>query len=93
MVGTRGEVDPAAKLPIIAKRHSTFIALAPSSWQGSCLKRYKRLVDSLLLPNYSYFPPTAKLAMGSLAQNRSGAIRCSCNTRFRRVPEPSGADG
>ena len=43
------------------------------------------------------FSPTAKLAMGSLAQNSSGAIRCSCNTRFRRrfrrVPEPSGADG
>ena len=30
------------------------------------------------------FSPTAKLAMGSLAQNSSGAIRCSCNTRFRR---------
>ena len=29
--------------------------------------------------------------MGSLAQKNSGAIRCSCNTRFRRVPEPSGA--
>ena len=32
--------------------------------------------------------------MGSLAQNSSGAIRCSCNTRFRRrfrrVPEDSG---
>ena len=43
------------------------------------------------------FSPTAKLAMGSLAQNSSGAIRCSCNTRFRRrfrrVPEGSGADG
>ena len=42
------------------------------------------------------FSPTAKLAMGSLAQKSSGAIRCSCNTRFRRrfrrVPEPSGAD-
>ena len=35
--------------------------------------------------------------MGSLAQNSSGVIRCSCNTRFRRrfrrVPDPSGADG
>ena len=43
--------------------------------------------------------------MGSLAQKSSGAIRCSCNTRFRRrfrrvpgqmadkVPEGSGADG
>ena len=35
--------------------------------------------------------------MGSLAQNSSGAIRCSCNTRFRRrfrgVPETSEADG
>ena len=35
--------------------------------------------------------------MASLAQNSSGAIRCSCSTRlrrrFRRVPEPSGADG
>ena len=35
--------------------------------------------------------------MGSLAQNSSGAIRCSGNTRFRRrfrrVPEGSGADG
>ena len=43
------------------------------------------------------FSPTAKFAMGSLAQNSSGAIRCSCNTRFRRrfrrVPEGSGADG
>ena len=50
------------------------------------------------------FSPTAKLAMGSLAQNSSGAIRCSCNPRFRRrfrrvpvqmadeVPEGSGAD-
>ena len=41
-----------------------------------------------------YFSPTAKLAMGSLAQNSSGAIRCSCNPRFRRrfrkVPEGSG---
>ena len=37
-----------------------------------------------------FFSPTAKLAMGSLAQNSSGAIRCSCNSRFqrrfRRVP-------
>ena len=52
-----------------------------------------------------FFSPTAKLAMGSLAQNSSGVIRCSCNTRFRRrfrrvpgqtadeVPEGSGADG
>ena len=44
-----------------------------------------------------FYSPTAKLAMGSLAQNSSGAIRCSCNTRFRRrfrrVPEGSGADG
>ena len=44
-----------------------------------------------------YFSSTAKLAMGSLAQNSSGVIRCSCNTRFRRrfrtVPDPSGADG
>ena len=51
------------------------------------------------------FSPTAKLAMGSLAQSSSGAIRCSCNTRFRRrfwrvpvqmadgVPGGSGADG
>ena len=51
------------------------------------------------------FAPTAKLAMGSLAQNSSGAIRCSCNTRFRRrfrslplqmadeVSESSEADG
>ena len=41
------------------------------------------------------FSPTAKLAMGSLAQNSSGAIQCSCNTRFRRrfrrVQEGSGA--
>ena len=33
----------------------------------------------------------------SLAQNSSGAIRRSCNTRFRRrfrkIPEGSGADG
>ena len=37
--------------------------------------------------------PTAKPAMGSSAQNSSGAIRCSCNPRFRRrfrrVPESS----
>ena len=42
-----------------------------------------------------YFSPTAKLAMGSFAQNSFGGIRCSCNTRFqrrfRRVPEGSGA--
>ena len=48
--------------------------------------------------------PTAKLAMGSLAQNSFGAIWCSCNPRFRRrfrrvpvqradeVPEGSGAE-
>ena len=30
------------------------------------------------------FSPTAKLAMGSLAQNSSGAIGYSCNPRFRR---------
>ena len=39
---------------------------------------------------FKFFSPTAKLAMGSLAQKSSGAIRCSCNTRFlmsfRRVP-------
>ena len=40
------------------------------------------------------FSPTAKLAMGSLAQNSSGAIRCSCNTeKVPEVPEGSGADG
>ena len=42
----------------------------------------------------AYFSPTAKFAMGSLAQNSSGAIRCSCNSRFRRrfrrVPVGSG---
>ena len=47
---------------------------------------------ALLRPRVGY-PPTAKLAMGSLAQNSSGAIRCSCNPRFRRrfrrVPESS----
>ena len=46
---------------------------------------------------FCFYSPTAKLAMGSLAQNSSGAIRCSCNTRFRRrfrrVLEGSGADG
>ena len=46
--------------------------------------------------NLFYFP-TAKLAMGSLAQNSSGAIRCSYNTRFRKekVPEkvPEGSRG
>ena len=30
--------------------------------------------------NTVFFSPTAKLAMGSLAQNSSGAIRCSCIT-------------
>ena len=52
----------------------------------------------------AYYSPTAKLAMGSLAQNSFGAIRCSCNPRFRRrfrrvpvqkadeVPEGSGAE-
>ena len=44
----------------------------------------------------AYFPPTARLAMGSLAQKSSGAIRCSCNPgfrrRFRKVPEGSGAE-
>ena len=43
---------------------------------------------------FNHFSPTAKLAMGSLAQNSSGAIRCSCNSRFRRrfrrVPVGSG---
>ena len=42
------------------------------------------------------YSPTARLAMGSLAQKSSGAIRCSCNPRFRRrfrkVPEGSGAE-
>ena len=42
------------------------------------------------------FSPTARLAMGSLAQKSSGAIRCSCNPRFRRrfrkVPEGSVAE-
>ena len=51
---------------------------------------------ALALADVFFFSPTAKLAMGSLAQNSSGAIRCSCNPRFRRrfrkVPEGSGAD-
>ena len=41
-------------------------------------------------------PQQQNVAMGSLAQISSGAIRCSFNTRFRarfrRVPEGSGAD-
>ena len=50
---------------------------------------FNKFVDKVVY--YVLFSPTAKLAMGSLAQNSSGAIRCSCNTRFRtrfrRVPE------
>ena len=46
---------------------------------------------------FCIFSPTAELAMNSLAQNSSGEIRCSCNSRFRRkfrrVPEPFCADG
>ena len=69
-----------------------------------CEKRHKKLTkkrmktmnqNKRMLHHRFLFP--AKLAMGSLAQNSSGAIRCSCNSRFRRrfrrVPEGSGADG
>ena len=44
-------------------------------------------------PRVFFFLPTAKLAMGSLAQKNSGAIRCGCKPRFRRrfrrAPESS----
>ena len=69
---------------------------------GACFKKrflarphYTRLLSHGI--SQRFFSPTAKLAMGSLAQNSSGAIRCSCNTRFRRmfrrVPAGSGANG
>ena len=76
-------------------------------FQYPCLTRYflpRRLYvgnNSILVfavgpftgPQNYCFSPTAKLAMGSLAQNSSGAIRSSCNPRFRRrfrrVPESS----
>ena len=57
-------------------------------------------------PKLIFFPQQQHFAMGSLAQNSSGTIRCNFNTRFRarfrrvqkvpvqslsRVPEGSGA--
>ena len=73
------------------ERHSSAALVPGASWARPAPAG--RLCSLFLV---TIFSPTAKLAMGSLAQKSSGAIRCSCNTRFRRrfrrVPEPSGAD-
>ena len=75
---------------------TVFRVISNKQTRMSCFSRFL-----FLDPHIS---PTAKLAMGSLAQNSFGAIRCSCNPRFRRrfrrvpvqkadeVPEGSGAE-
>ena len=87
-----------ARVPVIVSLLFFFIFLTkglcsvPSWFAGSSCSGSGAELISLLF----FFSPTATLAMGSLAQNSSGAIGCSCNTRFRRrfrrVPEGSGAD-
>ena len=73
--------------PFISFRNSL------SGGQDPCVLHYASLSFSGCFSG-RIFSPTATLAMGSLAQNSSGAIRCSCNTRFRRrLRRVLGADG